>query len=209
MTISTKDEYRIVAQCSNSTRLFQAISAFPGCVAIVAASLKTDLEKLRSSLAQSASRAIAVVERYQPPNHLPETFLGVVSRDIDPSSFLQCVRAVTDGRSWIATEFTELKSLQEDPVGIRVRNRLTTREMRVAALLLEGYKNREISLRLGTKEQVIKNCFRSIYEKSGASDRLEMALFINHHQELAKAVAAAAREINAEEWTHTCSTAVA
>lgn len=81
--------------------------------------------------------------------------------------------------------------------------------MRVAALLLEGCKNREMSLRLGKSEQVIKNCFRNIYDKSGMSDRLELALFIHRHRELAKAVASAAEEIKAEELSAAYSIAVA
>jgi DNA-binding NarL/FixJ family response regulator len=42
---------------------------------------------------------------------------------------------------------------------------------------------------LKTKEQVIKNYLRSIYDKTGVSDRLELALFTIHHKVLAEAAA--------------------
>ena len=42
-----------------------------------------------------------------------------------------------------------------------------------------------IALRLGTTEQVIKNYLRSVYDKTGVSDRLELALFTIHHRILA------------------------
>ena len=49
----------------------------------------------------------------------------------------------------------------------------------------------EIAQRLGTTEQVIKNYLRSVYDKTGVSDRLELALFTIHHKILAAAAAEA------------------
>ena len=54
--------------------------------------------------------------------------------------------------------------------------------MQVVALLMQGCKNKEIALRLGTTEQVIKNYLRNIYDKTGVSDRLELALYAIHHR---------------------------
>jgi hypothetical protein len=44
-------------------------------------------------------------------------------------------------------------------------------------------------MRLGTSEQMIKNLVRVIFDKTGVSDRLELALFVMHHQVLATAAA--------------------
>ena len=71
-------------------------------------------------------------------------------------------------------------------VGTRVRDRLTPKEMRIVALIVQGCKNREIAQRLKTTEQVIKNYLRSIYDKTGVGDRLELALFTIHHRVLAR-----------------------
>jgi DNA-binding CsgD family transcriptional regulator len=67
-----------------------------------------------------------------------------------------------------------------------VRDRLTPKEMRIVALIVQGCKNREIATRLKTTEQVIKNYLRSIYDKTGVGDRLELALFTIHHRVLAR-----------------------
>ncbi len=75
-----------------------------------------------------------------------------------------------------------------DHVGQQVVQRLTPKELQIVALVSEGAKNREIGLRLGTKEQVVKNYLRSIYDKIGVSDRLELALYTVHHRTLAEAV---------------------
>jgi DNA-binding NarL/FixJ family response regulator len=84
-------------------------------------------------------------------------------------------------------------------VGTRVRDRLTPKEMRIVALIVQGCKNREIAIRLKTTEQVIKNYLRSIYDKTGVSDRLELALFTIHHRVLAQAAAEMGTRLEVEE----------
>ena len=59
--------------------------------------------------------------------------------------------------------------------------------MQIVSLIVQGCKNKHIATQLGTKEQVIKNYLRSIYDKTGVSDRLELALFTLHHRVLAEA----------------------
>ena len=63
--------------------------------------------------------------------------------------------------------------------------------LQIVALIVQGCKNKEIASQLGTKEQVIKNYLRGIYDKTGVSDRLELALFTIHHRVLAEAAAKA------------------
>jgi DNA-binding NarL/FixJ family response regulator len=79
-----------------------------------------------------------------------------------------------------------------------VRDRLTPKEMRIVALIVQGCKNREIAQRLKTTEQVIKNYLRSIYDKTGVGDRLELALFTIHHRVLARAAAEAGQRMEVE-----------
>ena len=49
-------------------------------------------------------------------------------------------------------------------------------------------KNKEIALRVGTTEQVVKNYLRKVYDKLGVADRLELALFCLHNRVLDGAV---------------------
>src|SRR5439155_7383990 len=81
---------------------------------------------------------------------------------------------------------------ENDMVGLRVRDRLTAKELRIVALIVQGYKNKEIVTQLGTTEQVIKNHLRNVYDKIGVSYRLELALFTIHHRILNEAAAATA-----------------
>jgi hypothetical protein len=47
------------------------------------------------------------------------------------------------------------------------RERLTVKEMQVAALVWEGQTNREIAKAIGTTEQVVKNYLRNTFDKLG------------------------------------------
>lgn len=53
----------------------------------------------------------------------------------------------------------------------------SAKELRILDLLVEGKRNRPIAEALGTTEQVIKNKLRAIYEKSGMSNRIELAFW--------------------------------
>ena len=91
------------------------------------------------------------------------------------------------GTATSAPQAWRLPGLDEDSVGSRVRDRLTPKELKIVALIVQGCKSKEIAIRLSTTEQVIKNYLRSIYDKTGVSDRLELALFTIHHRILAEA----------------------
>jgi DNA-binding NarL/FixJ family response regulator len=101
-------------------------------------------------------------------------------------------RVVVLGDTWIQDIAVPSELTENDMVGLRVRDRLTAKELRIVALIVQGYKNKEIASQLGTTEQVIKNYLRNVYDKIGVSDRLELALFTIHHRILNEAAAATA-----------------
>lgn len=50
-------------------------------------------------------------------------------------------------------------------------------EQRVIELVAQGLKNREVAEAIGTTESVIKNYLRTIYDKIGVWNRVELALW--------------------------------
>ena len=115
---------------------------------------------------------------------------GLVYRNVSGPILLDCARRVAAGERFQQPTAGNCELLEEDAVGARVRDRLTSKEMKIVALITQGCKNKEIAIKLGTTEQVVKNYLRSIYDKTGVSDRLELALFTMHHKMLAQAAAA-------------------
>lgn len=198
--LAMEDDFRIIAQCVDLDRMFHAVSTFSGSLLLVAASMRPDLVRLRALLETTGSRGIVIAENHEAASpYLQQGFHGLVYRNVTGPALIECVRRVAAGERWHPPQVMQESSREEDLVGARVRDRLTPKEMRIVALIVQGCKNREIAQRLKTTEQVIKNYLRSIYDKTGVGDRLELALFTMHHRVLAQAAADVGTRIEAEE----------
>ncbi len=208
--LAMNEELRIIAQCTDLDRMYHAITTFPGSIVLFAASLHPELPRLRIMLDTANSRGIVIAENNEAAaTYLQQGFRGVVFRNVTGASLVECVRRVAEGDTWIPPKLMQPDSPEEDMVGTRVRDRLTPKEMRIVALIVQGCKNREIAIRLKTTEQVIKNYLRSIYDKTGVSDRLELALFTIHHRVLAQAAAEVGSRLEAEALASAAPSAVA
>jgi len=198
--LATDEDLRIIAQCADLERLLHAVTTFPGAIVVFAASLRPDMPALRRMLDAGGSRGIVIAENSETATaYLQQGFRGVVYRSVTGPALMECVRRVAGGDTWMPPQLVVADSPDDDIVGTRVRDRLTPKEMRIVALIVQGCKNREIAIRLKTTEQVIKNYLRSIYDKTGVSDRLELALFTIHHRVLAAAAAEVGSKLGAEE----------
>ncbi len=191
--LALEEDIRIVAQCDDLARLNAAVDGARGAVILVSSSLVPDLQALvtRAHSSSLDSRVVLVIENdEQVADDIATLVDGVVCRSIGGPALIDCVRRVARGQRCV--QRTNVTAMQPaDSVGARVRDRLTPKEMQIVALIVQGCKNKDIANQLGTKEQVIKNYLRSIYDKSGVSDRLELALFTIHHRVLAEAAAKA------------------
>ncbi|MGA2250728.1 response regulator transcription factor [Terracidiphilus sp.] len=197
--LAMDEDLRIIAQCSDMDRLLHAIATFPGSVVLFSASLKPEMPQLRRALEEAGSRGVVIAENNETASqYMQQGFKGVVFRSVTGHALVDCVRRVAAGNTWIPPQLVVTEAHDEDAVGRRVRDRLTLKEMRIVALIVQGCKNREIAMRLKTTEQVIKNYLRSIYDKTGVSDRLELALFTIHHRVLAQAAAEVGSKLEAE-----------
>jgi DNA-binding NarL/FixJ family response regulator len=190
--LAMEDDLRNIAECPDCRRLYHALTAFRHAIVIVALSLRSDLSQVIAGARSAGSRLILIAENgdVPPPAVLTELH-GLVYRNVSKTALLETVRQVIRGERSIHP----VRASKEDLVGARVRDRLAPKEMKIIALIVEGCKNREIGMRLGTTEQVIKNYLRSIYDKTGVSDRLELALFTIHHRTLADAAASVGHEL--------------
>jgi DNA-binding NarL/FixJ family response regulator len=198
--LAMDEDFRIIAQCADLDRMLHAITTFPGAIVVFASSLRPDVGRLRIMLESTGSRAIVIAENNESASsYLHQGFRGVVFRNVTGTALVECVRRVATGETWVPPQLAIAEVTDEDMVGTRVRDRLTPKEMRIVALIVQGCKNREIAQRLKTTEQVIKNYLRSIYDKTGVSDRLELALFTIHHRVLAQAAAEMGSRLEAEE----------
>ena len=170
--LALEDDMRIVAQCEDMEKLWSALESLRGALILVSSSLRPDVTLLVDRARIAGSRIILVAENAeQVAEDVAQRMDGIICRNVAGADLVDCVRRVARGQRYMQrANVTAIHS--HDSVGARVRDRLTPKEMQIVALIVQGCKNKEIALQLGTKEQVIKNYLRGIYDKTGVSDRL-------------------------------------
>jgi DNA-binding NarL/FixJ family response regulator len=195
--LASKEDFRVAAQCSDLAQMTLAVDTHRSSIVIFASALKPDMLNFMTRVKAAGSRAIVIAEDGESASFFTSRGIrGVVYRDITDAALLDCVYKVLNGLTSVQRAACT-HTADEDFVGVRVRNRLTPKEVKIVGLIVQGCKNKHIAQRLGTTEQVIKNYLRSIYDKIGVSDRLELALFTLHHETLATAAAEAVKDIPA------------
>ena len=97
---------------------------------------------------------------------------GVMRKNTDLEAMLDCLRAVSTGRTWL--EQCLLRDSERLPS--RVRNNLTQREQEVLELVELGMKNKDIALQLGIQPGTVKIHLKHIFEKTGIHGRYGLAL---------------------------------
>jgi DNA-binding NarL/FixJ family response regulator len=198
MVLAVDEDLRVVAQCEDLGRMANAVCTYPESIVLFSASLGPDCAGIVALFARSKSHGIVIVKDGQNGDTFPQGFPGVITRNATLPELIESVKCVASGKTFRSALVRESEAVV-DQVGARVLRQLSLNEKRIVSLLVEGYKNREISARLDTSEQVIKNNLRRIYDKIGVGDRLELALFTINHPTLMRAVEAAGRKSRAEE----------
>jgi two-component system, NarL family, nitrate/nitrite response regulator NarL len=97
---------------------------------------------------------------------------GIIRKSADTPTVLACLRAVSQGRSWMQDSVFRESSAMET----QVRTDLTPREHQVMELVEQGFKNREIAQELGIRPGTVKIHLKHIFEKTGVRGRHGLAL---------------------------------
>jgi len=100
---------------------------------------------------------------------------GMVLKNSDPAYLLDCLEAVSAGRSWTDPELqARAEQLAESFKGERVA--LAPRERQLIRYIRRGLRNREIAKELGVTEGTVKVYLHAIFEKLGVKNRTELAI---------------------------------
>ena len=105
---------------------------------------------------------------------------GLVLKGDPPEKLFRAIRAVATGNLAFADDIAQQVVSSIAEVGSMQRrtgiDRLSGRERRVAILVAEGKRNREVAAELGISENTVKRHLQSIFSKTGVRDRLELAV---------------------------------
>jgi DNA-binding NarL/FixJ family response regulator len=113
---------------------------------------------------------------------------GIVLKDALANHLQTAIRTVHAGDYWIGgkrvvTLVSALRDLMQQAVPPQRKTYgLTPRELEVVGCIVEGCSNRDIAKQFSLSEETVKRHLSNIFDKTGVSTRLELALFaIAHH----------------------------
>lgn len=186
-----EDDLRVVAQAENELQALGLAKKFrPDVLFVSKEILGSDsagfIARLRH--AGTGGRIIVMLPMLSgedPMGYVKAGAAGVIIKSDELGSFARSARKVAAGELWLPSgHFTLPSPLSEQSQTRRQRpvDTLTRREKTIISCLLQGWRNREIAGHLQITEQTVKNHFRTIFDKVGVSDRLELALYVIHQR---------------------------
>src|SRR5271165_3122 len=187
-----EDDIRVVGQAESLDQTVTAIQKFSADIVIFEAALApSPADAVSDLLRQSASCRLVVVLQEPDQEMTLELFRrgahAIVSREVEPEMLVECLHKVSQGEPWLEPKavgwvLDAYRTQGVRPAGSRPKVQLTPKETLIVSCVTQGMKNKEIALRVGTTEQVVKNYLRKVYDKLGVADRLELALFCLNHR---------------------------
>jgi two-component system nitrate/nitrite response regulator NarL len=150
----------------------------------------TDASALRALTTMCApARVIVLTSGLDDPQITEALRLGVrgiVGNTVTAELLFKCVRVVAAGQYWVERDIIAIPDLtnrlgaatssaadapRRNPFG------LTGRELQVVSLLIAGHANKAIADKCGIRERTVKQHLTNMFEKTGISSRLALALF--------------------------------
>jgi DNA-binding NarL/FixJ family response regulator len=114
---------------------------------------------------------------------------GIVLKDAVAGDLATALRAVLSGDYWIggarvANLMSKLNELMKQAAVVPERKTygLTPRELEVVTCIVEGCSNKDVAKQFTISEETVKRHLSNIFDKTGVSTRLELALFAIAHK---------------------------
>jgi DNA-binding NarL/FixJ family response regulator len=114
---------------------------------------------------------------------------GIVLKDAAAADLSKSMRAVLSGDYWIGGErvvnlVAALNELMKQAAAAPEKKTygLTPRELEVVTCIVEGCSNKDVARQFAISEETVKRHLSNIFDKTGVSTRLELALFAIAHK---------------------------
>lgn len=193
--LESEPGYEIVGEARNGAEAVQLAQtlkpdvllldvAMPGVTGLGA------LEKLAAAAVNVKTILLtAAIEKSAVVTALQLGARGVVLKESATQVLFKCIQAVMRGQYWVGSEGVAglIEALREMMAGGEDQARkkqfgLTKRENEIVAAIVSGLANRDIAKKFTISEDTVKHHLTNIFDKTGVSSRLELALFAVHHK---------------------------
>jgi DNA-binding NarL/FixJ family response regulator len=136
----------------------------------------------RNSLHMKTIVLTAAIEQSQITDALRLGARGVVMKDTATQLLVKAIRCVVQGEYWVGRDnvsglVTALQKAEEPRESPADKFHLTAREREVISAIADGFTNREIADKFKISERTVKHHISNIFDKTGVSNRVELALF--------------------------------
>jgi DNA-binding NarL/FixJ family response regulator len=190
---AVEDDLRVVAQADSPAQVIELTKSLRPHLYFVQAEILTEAGgSLIADIHREAPKCkIVVTSSSMPGEEEGMRFIqmgasGIIPKSVDPALFVKCARKVVwEGEVWLPRQqVARIAKFVETggPRPLRPVDTLTQREKTIISYLMQGWRNREVAQHLAITEQTVKNHLRSIYDKVGVSDRLELVLYAIHQK---------------------------
>lgn len=185
-------EFQIVGECSDGEAALRMVQAqTPDLLILDLAMPKmSGIEVLRAlRLTNPALKTLvlaATVDRRQTLEILQLGARGILLKDVVAERLGTACRAVISGRYWLGdSTVTDIVQAMADPGGLQLPDpngtTLTARQLQIVKAVVEGRSNKDIAEKLAISEETVKRHLTIIFDKTGMSSRLELAMFAVKH----------------------------
>ena len=113
---------------------------------------------------------------------------GLVMKEAATDLLFKSIRSVVAGQYWVGRDSVSdlVRALRQPEAaadaGPRPTFDLTARELEVLSAVVGGHTNKEIAQQFSLSEDTVKHHLSNIFDKVGASNRVELTLFAVHHR---------------------------
>ncbi len=196
--LNTQPDFEVVGKASNGMEALDMVQKHQPAVLVLDLFMPggDGFEVLRTlDRANNRVAAVVLTASESQPDYVQVVRLGargLVLKGEGPERLFTAIRTVANGELAFSEDIAQqvLSSMagqarqHEEPSNLK---RLSERERQIAALIARGLKNKDIGRELGISENTVKRHLQSIFNKTGARDRLELAVMAL--TELSKAAA--------------------
>lgn len=190
LLIETEPGLRIVGEIGNGSDAVALVRDLDPDVLLLGLTGELPLKTLQEVAATVTSvRTIVLTATVDTPDVARALQLGargVVPKDSAAEVLFKSIRSVAAGHYWIGGEsVSKVASSLRELETARRRSKafgLTRRELEIVRAVVAGYTNKEIAKRFTISENTVKRHLTHIFNKLGASNRVELALFSAHHR---------------------------
>ena len=185
--LNTQPDFEVVGKAANGTEALDMVQEYQPAILVLDLFMPgADRFEVLRTLDRANSRVAAVVltASENQPDYVQVVRLGargLVLKGEGPERLFTAIRTVANGELAFSEDIAQqvLSSMagqarqEEEPSNLK---RLSERERQIAALIARGLKNKDIGRELGISENTVKRHLQSIFNKTGARDRLELAV---------------------------------